>query len=255
MRKLFLIFSLLLITFDFSKQAFACSLNEFVPFKFNSNEYVFFGKVIGYSDKAETLIESYNRKIPFTGYGIIVKIESLVNLPQNHELIEVFPTGVRDTACTPQGADLESLKKNFPINTNVRVIGQTNKNLLGNTPNLIPRIQVAGGNQGQLFNNLKKNIPLTTVDSVFDYRLSQPLYGSKYSTAQTFVWLFEIRKDLKRLQEAKSENEKYLILKRLAYAYDNYQDFGNLLKENVSDKQKQKELLKIKKNWEKKRFS
>ncbi len=234
----------------------ACSFNEFIPFNFNSNEYVFFGKVVGYTDRVETLIENNNRKITFNGYGVLVKVESSVYLPKDIERIEVFVTVVSDTACTPKGLNLDDLEKDFPINTDVRVIGQENKSLLGNNPNSIVRIQVSGGNQGQLFKNLnKKGIELTTTESIFNYKLSRPLYDTKFTIAENFVWLFELRKDLKRLKQAKSEDEKYLILKRLAYAYDNYLDYGNLLKEKLSDKQKQKELLRIKKNWEKQKFS
>lgn len=247
-----LLFSLFLITLFFSNQVFACSFNEFVPFNFNPNEYVFFGKAIGYSSKVEATIDIYGKRWSFEAYGVQVKVENTINMPRNVEIIEVF----KIFPCNPAGQTLSEVMKEIPVGTNVRVIGQTDEQLFGKSDDSIPKIEVSGGNQGQLFNNQsRKGDSLTSTDSVFDYRQSLGLYDTKFPLAKTFVWLFELRKDLKRLKEAKSENEKYLILKRLAYAYDNYQDYGELLKANLSDKQKQKELLRLKKNWERKKFS
>lgn len=253
MKKIVLVF---IFVVNFASTMFACSFNAFVPFEYNPKEFVFLGSVVGYTDKIETDFVSYNRNIKFTGFGIKIKIDSVINLPQESEIVEVFRTYPRDTACAPRGVSLEELKKDFPVGTQVRVIGQENSKLLGVSANNNPRIEVSGGNQGQLFNNIgKKGKFFTTADSVFDYKLSLPLYDSRFSTAETFVWLFEIRKDLKRLEQPGDQLNRFEILKRLAFAYDNYQDYGKLIQKYLQDKSQIEVLLKLKNNWEKKRFS
>ncbi len=251
-RLLLLVFFIILFSLS-PNFSFACSFTEFVPLKFNTNEYVFFGKIIGYTDKVESTFESYNRKIKFVGFGLKVKVENAVNLPIVSETIEVFSSYPKDTACTKAGVSLFELKKEFPVGTQVRVIGQENDKLIGNNNNNIPRIEVSFANQGHLFNNItKKGTILSTNESIFDYRLSLPLYGSKFTTDETFVWLFEVRKDLKRLEQTTSQNERFTILKRLAFSYDYYEDYENLIEKYLSDETSVKELIKLKKNWEKK---
>ncbi|MBS1792965.1 MAG: hypothetical protein JSS81_03880 [Acidobacteria bacterium] len=184
-----------------------------------------------------------------------VSVETAVNLPQTAAEIEVFKNFLGGGDCSPEGLDLETLKKDFPVGTKVRVIGRENPELLGKSNASVPRIQVSPGNQGQLFDNAgKSGAPLTTAESVYDYRRSLTLYGTKFSIAENFVWLFEIRKDLKRLTEAKTPAERLAVLERLAYAYDNYEDYGNLLDRYLQDRKQIKRLLYLKKNWEKKRF-
>ncbi|MGI8543052.1 MAG: hypothetical protein ACR2MD_06175 [Aridibacter sp.] len=237
----------LFILYCFTNFTFACSFNEFIKFEFNPQEFVFFGQVTGYTDKVENIIEINNQKIKFSAVGLNIQINDKIHLPIQTEFIEVFPTSPVDTACTPSGASKDELKKGFPIGTKVRVIGQENPKLLQASSSSVPRVQVTGGNQGQLFNNVdSKGNVLTTSASIFDYKLSLPLYGTKHTYAETFVWLFEIRKDLKRLKQTNSQTKRFDILKRLAYAYDNYQDYGKLLNNYLQDEKKRKELLTLK---------
>ncbi len=155
--KFFLIVLLSLFTVSLSGiNTYACSINEFVPFEFRPNEYVFFGEVIGYTEKHETNFKSYNRTLKFVGYGLKAKVENSINLPILSETIEVFRTYPRDTTCAPNGVSLENLKKDFPIGTEIRVVGRENTELLGTNANSIPIIEVSSGNQGQLFKNTGK---------------------------------------------------------------------------------------------------
>ena len=57
---------------------------------------------------------------------------------------------------------------------------------------------------------------------------------------------------MKRLEQAKSQNEIFQILKRLAFAFDNHQSYESAVKRYLQDEKLIKELMSTKKNLDKK---
>ncbi len=61
---------------------------------------------------------------------------------------------------------------------------------------------------------------------------------------------------MKRLEQTNSQSERFAILKRLAFAYDNYEgSYEIALGKYLQDESQIKELIDLKKNWGNKKYS
>jgi hypothetical protein len=212
----------------FAQGIFACTLSVPSIGKFDETEYVFIGEVIGYTesfDISETLIDSAisttfqsqsdeNKK----ANGLIVRVKESVFLPKIPKThFEVFPYDL-GADCSIAGIRDYTLKKKYPLNSEIRVIAKEAKYLPPNLPGGNIRLEDRPGERGSVSLNYDVNkTGMTSVASVFDYKSFQ--YDmNKDSESKYLLPNFEIRKDLLRLSKAANRKERTLILERLLFA-------------------------------------
>lgn len=252
MRKCFLFLLSFAFCLSFPEINVACSFNDIVPFKFVTEEYVITGEVIGYTNKVEhEYVNHYKQNIKIQSWGLRVKVEGIINMPYKTDVVEVFPTYLTAFTCDVNGVELQNLQKDFPVGSKVRVIGRENAQIFGNLNGATIKIQVSPTNYGHLFINAGKSKKImSTTESIFDYK-QDPCFpiNPKCHKDAFYRHRFEIRKDLVRLENAKSEKEKYEIFQRLAYAPGDDKSYVDALEKYLKDKTMTKELANLRKNW------
>ena len=251
---LFLTFSLI--------NSFGCSLATNSIKKFNANEYLFIGEVVGYTKlyekappKYDTEVKSKTGKVykdwaetPTRAIGLIVKIEQNIYTPKlPNKFFEVIPYALQ-ADCSFQGkytSEFE-LSKEFPIASKVRVIGGESNTFstFSNQDNL----QIAVYNHfGLARNDSPTDEPITTSNVKLEYKKIKYGDHQKYNLME-----FELRKDLIRLEFSSSFDDKKKILERLAYYPIVWEiDYEMIVKNYTSDwdKDLREKLLKIRKEF------
>lgn len=188
--------------------SFGCSLTGKLLTDFDETEYVFIGEVLGYTSPIEV------KGLRTPAVGLIVKVRENVYLPKTPKLnFELFPIELW-ADCSNAGSTLEGLKQRFPVNSEVRVVAKAAKILPQLTDDKTIRLEERPAEIGSIALNVdEKGKQITTVAAVFDYRkYKRDIHdsGSEY-----FLPSFEIRKDLLRLRNSKTQAEKNSILDRL----------------------------------------
>jgi hypothetical protein len=201
------------------------------PTKFDSTEYIFIGKIIGYVGPvlSDTLHQNF--------YGLLVEIIDPVYLPQTpRKYFEVFDYSL-GSDCSLGGYDLKTVQIQHPLNIFIRVVAKDTKYLTNYTNPDNIRLDL------NPFNNPYISVDYPDIpqlhsahDSQYDYRyisedsLANFLSSNKWITDKnkddyhnSYWWLgeFELRKDLCRLALSKNVDQKVEILKRLSY-YPHY---------------------------------
>lgn len=199
---------------------YSCSIRTEPLPNFDETEYVFIGEVIGYTEPLE-----FNRKIPVSGEaphpfqlsykqatGLIVKVKESVYLPRSPKsYFEVFPFS-SDGACFTLGFLSEKLKRQFPQGSEIIVIAKEAKYFPHVLPNGNFRLEERLRDRSFIaLNSSSKGQKLVSIDSFFDYQ------KMKTDPAILISSRFEIRKDLFRLKNAKSQQERQAILDRFFY--------------------------------------
>ena len=256
MRKIINIFFCLLTVFLLqSSSSLACTL----PFKplsgFDSKEYVFTGKVIGFVNSLET--GRFRRKAS----GLKVKVDDAVYLPKKPaDYFEVIPYDLR-ADCSVAGISLKEISAEFPLNSKVKVIAKEAEILKSTLNGGNIRLEILPGSKGDISKNYFEDGKLmTSAKSIFDYEAFQEITPTDKSTKSFTQFLeahlslpdFELRKDFLRLNDAKTETERIAILKRLVYYPDCcIFDFNKLVREYVKDTKVQESLLADREKWNK----
>ncbi|HEX8493619.1 MAG TPA: hypothetical protein VF658_12300 [Pyrinomonadaceae bacterium] len=214
----------------------SCSL-AIPPIKeFDPAEYIFTGEVIGFAGPFES------KKFHQKAWGLKVKVEEKIYLPRTPaSYFEVFPF-VSWSDCSTAGTSIEELVKYFPIGSKVKVIAKAakllpNKLLDGNI-----RLEDSPRNSGNISRNYYEDgRQMTDAEAVFDYQSYKIVTADDYVrdfmpfvTAYSLLPEFELRKDLFRLRNAKTEDVKIKILERLLdYPRPTYLDFETIIKSYI----------------------
>jgi hypothetical protein len=196
----------------FTAPSLSCSMKVAGLSKFDDQEYIFIGEVIGYIQPISI------RKFEAPAAGIIVRPKDIVYSPMVPQRnFEVFPL-VHTPYCAPEGQSLETLSTSFPLNSEVRIIGRV--------ATVVPRVAYEGNlaietqyrHRGSVaLNRDETRRSVTTSQSIFDYR-SIPSETYWKSKSLSYLDSFEARKDLLRLKSATIQQARNELLGRLAYA-------------------------------------
>lgn len=230
--------------------------------KFNANEYLFIGEVVGYTKLYEKIPPKYDKEVksktgkiykdwsetPTRAIGLIVKIEQNIHTPKlPNKFFEVIPYS-QQADCSSQGkyTSESELSKEFPIASKVRVIGRES-NTFSNFLNQ-DNLQIAVNDHfGLVRNDYPTDEPITTSNVKLEYK------KIKYGDQQKYnLMKFELRRDLFRLEFSASFDDKKKILERLAYYPIVWEiDYEMIVKNYTGDwdKELRENLLKIRKEF------
>jgi len=233
-----------LLLFFLPSVAYCCSLSIPRITKFNAYEYVFGGKVIGYTKplKSQSIVDP--------AAGLIVEAKEILFSPKSpKKYFEVFPYDL-GADCSTIGKGRQELSEEFPVNSKVRVIAVESfyfPNQI-NQENL--RLEVSVGEHLSVvrFDNLSTELK-TSVQSIFDYKKASPKNSQIYDVLD-----FELRKDLHRLEFSLRDDDRQKILERLVFYPSIYDiDFEMLVKNYIkSNIENQREkLIQQRENFEK----
>lgn len=209
-----ILFSFFAVLTLFVYSADACTLQGETISKFDETEYIFIGKVVGYA-KSLTLPVRRGRPARGQAGGLIVEIKEKVFLPKTPaKHFEVFPFGL-GADCSALGVSRAELLKEFPLDSEVRVIAYQ----AAVFPSLLPggniRLEVPRTELGSLaLNTDSDGNKMSSVESVFDYK-AFTYNGDTDSESKALLPAFEIRKDLLRLRNSRNQKERTDILNRL----------------------------------------
>lgn len=213
------IFCVFYCCFLFSQSAFGCTLAVQPFMKFDPSEYVFTGQVIGIVGPFESKI--FRQK----AWGLQIKVGEKVYLPQTPaEYFEVFPFQLW-ADCSTVGTAGEELLKYYPVGSSVKVIAKIAKLLPGRLPGGNIRLEILPGTWSDISrNHYEDGRQMADAQSVFDYKSFRQVTPADYVSsfmpfldAKGALPEFELRKDLLRLNGAKSRNQRVRILTRLLY--------------------------------------
>lgn len=200
-----LIYSVLFLCF-LTSSSYACSFVPVPVYEVEKDEYIFTGKVVGYTAVEEfESRKSDNNKINsnpqwFYGSGVIIEVIDFVHpLNVSEKKFEVFRYTV-DGACRRLGIFQTELEIHYPLNSKVMVVGKPATLVNEKSESVIPRLEIA-----LVTGSLTKSFgDLPAIDSVADYK-----------NLHTSLEKFEIRKDLLRLANTSDHSETRAILKRM----------------------------------------
>jgi hypothetical protein len=234
--------------------SFGCSLGLQPVRDFDRNEYIFIGEVIGIAGPFET------RKFHPQAWGLKIKVTDPVNLPQSPaSYFEVIPYELW-ADCTIKGSSEESLLQDFPTGSKVKIIARRS--------NLLPhklngghiRLEILPGSLGSISRNYtdESSRPLTSSQSVFDYKAYRRIFPSEYTEAareslyaQSALPEFEMRKDLQRLRNSTDQDQRIIILERLIYYPECCDlDFDRIIKKYIKNRKARDSLLEKRETWE-----
>ena len=223
----------------------ACSMIYKPPTKFDSTEYIFIGKVIGYTGPlfSDTLKRSFQ--------GLVVEITDPVYLPKSTSgVFKIIPYQL-GPACELNTWEEKSFKQIYPIGTELRIVGEESVFIYQSSSSDSIILDVNPFNMFTLSVNFKEPIILfSTKKSIYDYRNAcvdsnksfrnnLSLYDSKDSDKLRLSFQnqyhYELRKDLYRLFVASSDLSKKEIIKRLFnFRFYSKKDFLKIINENIN---------------------
>lgn len=209
MKKFAFIVCFLCASVFFVNSAFGCTLGRTSLMDFDETEYIFIGEVIGYTKPVKSA------KLRNDAYGLIVKVKESVYLPKTPKNdFEVFPIKLW-ADCSDGGTSIEELKKEFQIGSEIRVIAKTTELIPNNSTEENIRLEDRPGELGNIVPNYDENKSrMTSADSVFDYKAFK-YDRNKDSFSKYLLPNFEVRKDLFRLKNSRTQKERNDILTRL----------------------------------------
>lgn len=232
--KIFLI-CVALISVGLCQNSLGCTLAAKSLSKFDESEYVFIGKVVGYTDvvtfdenRANNSVEPmsatnmvHSDKKPRETVGLIVKIVENVYLPKVPvEHFEIFPYDLM-ADCSIGGKSIDDLKRLFPTDAEIRVIAKESEFIPKATNKGTIRLEERPSEPNSIAINIdKKGLRMTTSLSVFSYKDYSYDMNSD-SDSKYLLPAFEIRKDLLRLKTSKTQVERNSILDRLFHVPSN----------------------------------
>ena len=212
--------------------ALGCTMHRTPVTQFDSEEYVLAGEVVGF-------IGPQNLKgVDGEAWGVLVKADASVNSPKTPHLFEVFEFQLM-ADCSLLGMSYERLSNEYRLGAKVLVIAKESKFDVPGPGNV--RLVIAPATNGLLspIGSLEDQFSPT---SVYDYRA--------HTKAPVVRHIFEIRKDLLRLREATSEEEKEGVLRRLVYFPDTrFLEFEEIVRLHLKNKRVGAQLIAQREAW------
>ena len=222
--------------------AIGCDYYYSLPIEPDSLEYVFIGKVVGYAGPIEGVA------VEDKAWGFLVEVTNVIFMPSNKSTtFEVYPLRV-NPACEASRYPKEVIEDYFKIGTEVSIIARKQSESSRNGNPILSaigyNISPSDGHDTTNIMDYQKNFRnyqalwKQTINRSIDDEIKKKELFNKLSQ-NINLRLVEYRKDLYRLKEAKSEEQCYKILSRLAYYFDESEgriQFPELLKRYISDK-------------------
>lgn len=204
-----LVLGLIFGTFCFIQTAFGCSLITNPISKFSDNEYIFIGKVTGYTE----MVKSSDRE--FDAQGLTVSVKESVFLPGiGGSNFELFPIGL-EADCSLSGYSTFDLKKMFPVGAEIRVIATKSTIIPQAKESSVIRLEEAPGSLSSIaVNTDKSGKSVANATDNFDYAADFRI-RDKESAWKYHLSSFEFRKDLLRLKNSIFQKDRDAILTRL----------------------------------------
>jgi len=230
-----LLFSILIVLTFFAYSSDACTLQGETLSNFDTTEYIFIAKVVGYA-KSLKIPTPRGRAARGQASGLIVEVKEKVYLPATPaKHFEIFPFGL-GADCSPLAVSKTTLLRDFPLNSEIRVIADEAEVFPSVLPGGNRRLEVHLGSLSSLALNIdEKGKRMTSVSSVFEYE-SFVYNLNTDSESKLSLPSFEIRKDLFRLHNSKNQMEKNAILEKFLKipAYVDELDFSEIFKTYAS---------------------
>jgi hypothetical protein len=224
-----LILAALLCAVCFIQTGFGCTLITTPIAKFDDGEFIFIGKVTGYTDVVDSP-PGKSRKA-FQTYGLVVDIKESVFLPETPKShFEIFPINLF-ADCSIGGFRPENLKKGFPAGSEIRVIARKAEIVPQSADKNVIRLEEYPGTLSSITLNTDENgRGITSASTVYDYG-SYNFREDGQSLLRHNLPSFEARKDLLRLRNSASRKERDSILERfMKISYVDDLDFYTVLK-------------------------
>ncbi len=226
-----------------SSTCLGCSLGIAQIKSFDSKERIFTGVVVGIVGPME--INNSNEKF----WGLKIKAEEVVYFPElSTQSIEVFEIGL-GADCSSLGVSKENLEQYYPQGTKLKVIAQAAKILPRAATSETIRLETSSTNLTSFSKNVSEDgKPLSVAASYFNYKTYREPEFPEY--ADKLLPAFELRKDLLRLDKAKSPADRLTILKRLLFfPDDSFVDFEGIARKNLANSVTLKRLLIERERW------
>lgn len=201
------------------KDGISCSLVYRPPTSFDSTEYIFTGKIVAHTGPLDSrdLIGHYR--------AIFVEPVDIVHVPGNPKnYYEIIPFSL-GPGCELNTMSERSFREKYPIGTELRIVGRKAEHFDASVSPHIVRLEVSPYNNYDMSENIPDSSFLhSTHISIYDYSrtsndstesLSSRKLGSRYYYSYTGQHHFELRKDLFRLNQAVTDNEKAIIIRRI----------------------------------------
>jgi photosystem II stability/assembly factor-like uncharacterized protein len=256
MKKLFFCLAGLFLFNQNINSVYACSMIYKPPVKFDSTEYIFTGRIIGFT--GALISDSLHRSFQ----GLIIEIVDPVYLPKTPSgFFEIIPYEL-GPACELTTWDENSFKMVYPLEAVLRIVGKETKYLKNNIPPGNIRLDINPHDLFDLSENFNEPVILfSTHSSTYDYRYAcrdsiesfqkmLPIYDSKTSENLLISFAnqfhYELRKDLYRLSIAPSDSDKSVIIKRLLlFTKYSKKDFLSIINSNIQNEKIKKELTSL----------
>lgn len=240
---------LLTIAFSFfANTAFGCSLLISPTSDFDTTHYIFIGEIVEVLDNVNYDSQGVKDK----AVGFKVKVSENIYSPKQATYFEVFP--LRLTPSCGLMSDTKKMRELFSVGSQVRVVAKE-ATVFKNQPveSSTIRLETSIRNRGSFSrNDLSENLR-TTAKTFYDYSSFVQKQGTTAAEdalveSNYYLLEFELEKDLLRLKESKSEDERTKILERLVF----YPHVHNLSFPKVGRVylKNQNKLAALEKQWE-----
>jgi hypothetical protein len=202
---------------SFAELALGCSLVLNPVSKFDREEFVFIGKIKGYTDANASKATANNPS--FKTYGLVIQIKESVFLPETPPSgqFEVYPI-VLFSDCSLGGTKIDGaygLRETFPVGAEIRVIARRSAIMPDSANKNIIRLEdVPGGSSSVTVNTDEDGRSVASAGTYFDYS-NYDVERGRNSHSMHNLPSFEIRKDFYRLHKAASQPERNVILERI----------------------------------------
>lgn len=251
MKKLIISFNILFTIIVYSATNYACSLIVNEPTRLVPSDYIFVGKVVGYTEEVkpnltekklnelreeyknekelEKIIKSIEKN--FVSSALIIELDTTIYLPEKTEKrFEVYPLNM-DGPCYYSGKIKARIAKVFPIGSRINVVAQ--KSMMFQKASLSEDLKLETGITHHLsLTQISGNEIDSSLNAKTDYKaLFEP---QKY--LKGYVLQFELQKEYVRM-EFGDKKTIFQTLERLIYFPDNlnyYQITKNYLGEDDS---------------------
>jgi hypothetical protein len=235
--------SLLVLLCFAAHPAFACTRGASPIFQHDPSEYVFIGEVAGYIGPFDTGAGAK------TGWALRVMPRAKVYMPREPRQYFEIVAYRTYSDCSTEPVAADELAHRFPIGMFIDVVGHTATEYQREVSDGAIRLEIAA----ELITEASGIDTPSSVTKVCDYREYRgPNFGRAEAGGCGHAAMWELRKDLLRLQLAQDEQEREAIVERLAYypsVWDDL-DYEKVVARNVRDRAVARRLKEVRKRFE-----